>query len=63
MVKVVRLLNATGPLPQIRRGGEMADALASGASDRKVMRVQVPPAAPKKLDARNRVFFISSFSC
>lgn len=30
------------------RGGEMADALASGASDHKVMRVQVPPAAPDK---------------
>ena len=29
----------------VRASGEMADALASGASDRKVVGVQVPPRA------------------
>ena len=28
---------------------ELADALASGASDRKIVRVQVPPSAPKHM--------------
>ena len=32
---------------QICRCGGMADALASGASARKGVRVQVPPSAPK----------------
>ena len=36
----------------IRRCGGMADALASGASVRKDVRVQVPPSAPTILTTR-----------
>ena len=38
---------------------ELADALASGASDRKVMWVQVPSPAPKQVVEIRLVFFIA----
>ena len=39
---------------------ELADALASGASDRKVMWVQVPSSAPRKARFYRAFFFCSS---
>ena len=39
---------------------ELADALASGASDRKVMWVQVPSSAPRKARFYRAFFFYSS---
>jgi len=38
----------------------LADALASGASDRKVMWVQVPSSAPRKARFYRAFFFCSS---
>ena len=45
---------------------ELADALASGASDRKVMWVQVPSSAPNlcnKIDAHLEKLVFTSFFC
>ena len=41
------------PVAPICRCGGMADALASGASVRKDVRVQVPPSAPNTIESRS----------
>ena len=55
-----RVGNRAGSSPASRticRCGGMADALASGASVRKDVRVQVPPSAPKTL-TKVKVFLL-----
>jgi hypothetical protein len=42
----VFLLPMCSVLTDPGRGGEMADTLASGASERKLVRVRVPPSVP-----------------
>ena len=49
-------------VPFICRSGGMADALASGASDRKVVWVQVPSPAPKKRAKQSLVRFFVLFT-
>ncbi len=49
-------------VPFICRSGGMADALASGASDRKVVWVQVPSPAPKNQTKQCLVWFFVLFT-
>jgi hypothetical protein len=60
MVETARLCSYIYKASVIARMAKLADALASGASDRKVLGVQVPLRAQKGLACRGLFFYLKS---